>query len=264
MSFNDPGGAFTTFYDGIETNLVAAGRAWGKQLIGHATFDIEVEFDPGFPSAAGASVSAPMVDRNGPFNVLEMGMSYELRTGIDPNGSGPDGRVVIGTGYLQNELWFDPRPKRRMDPVPGDRTDAVSVFLHEFGHMLGFNGWRDDFDGSLPGTVESLFDLLVRFDGTDFFFNGSSAMAEYGTPVPLTFGNIYHLGNRSPRPGAELRSDLMNGVVFLRGTRYEISPLDVAALTDAGVPTAPEPASVLLLVVTAAAWSHGQRARRFS
>ncbi len=31
----------------------------------------------------------------------------------------------------------------------------------------------------------------------------------------------------------------MNGVVFFRGTRYDISPLDLAILSDAGVATAP-------------------------
>jgi len=39
----------------------------------------------------------------------------------------------------------------------------------------------------------------------------------------------------SPRPGSDLIPDLMNGVVFDRGTSYDISPLDLAILADAGV-----------------------------
>ena len=43
----------------------------------------------------------------------------------------------------------------------------------------------------------------------------------------------------------------MNGVVFYRGTRYQVSALDLAILRDVGVPFAaqvPEPGSALLLL----------------
>jgi hypothetical protein len=54
-------------------------------------------------------------------------------------------------------------------------------------------------------------------------------------PVPITYGNPFHLGNNSPRPGSDLIPDLMNGVVYYYQTRYDISALDLAIAKDAGV-----------------------------
>ncbi len=56
--------------------------------------------------------------------------------------------------------------------------------------------------------------------------------------MPITFGNNWHLGNALPRPGPDLISDLMNGVVFNHGTHYGISPLDPAVPSCVGVPVA--------------------------
>jgi len=53
----------------------------------------------------------------------------------------PDGFITIGPDYLANELWFDPNPLARLIPVPSNKTDAGSVFIHEMGHILGFNGF---------------------------------------------------------------------------------------------------------------------------
>ncbi|MBC8142059.1 MAG: hypothetical protein H7Y38_11535 [Armatimonadetes bacterium] len=124
-----------------------------------------------------------------------------------------------------------------------DRTDAYSFFLHETGHALSFNGFRDFGTGQLTGNFQSIFDQfveLVDIDGDDVpFFNGDAAVAEYGGLVPLTFGNLYHVGNGSPLPGDDLIPDMMNGVVYFRGTRYDISALDLAIASDAGLPLAP-------------------------
>ncbi len=108
----------------------------------------------------------------------------------------------------------------------------MSVFLHEFAHAIAFNGWQDGTNGSYPGDYKSTFDELKSFDGTNFYFNGTNAMGLYGAPVPITFGNVTHIGNEAPRPGSDLIPDLMNGVVFFRGTRYGITPLDLAIIAD--------------------------------
>ena len=46
------------------------------------------------------------------------------------------------------------------------------------------------------------------------------------------------IGNAADR-GSDLVPDLMNGVGLLRGTRYSISPLDLAMMHDMGVELAP-------------------------
>jgi hypothetical protein len=47
--------------------------------------------------------------------------------------------------------------------------------------------------------------------------NGRSATTSF------VYDNYGHLGNNDPRPGSDLIPDLMNGIVFFRGTRYDIS-----------------------------------------
>jgi hypothetical protein len=133
-------------------------------------------------------------------------------------------------------MWFDSDPFNRFGPVPSTKTEAYSVFTHELGHAFAFNGWRDDFDGTLPGDYASPFDVLTTFDGANFFFTGYTAVDIYGGLVPLTFGNYRHVGNSSPRPGDDLLTDLMNGAIRYRGTRYAVSPLNLAIALDAGVP----------------------------
>jgi hypothetical protein len=188
---------------------------------------------------------------NGAYNVFEQGAAAEVRTGVDPNGATADIELVFSSGYLMSELWFDPDPVARTAAVDPSRTDAMSVMLHELGHAFAFNGWRDPFTGALPGDYQSTFDEQVVIDGTNFYFTGANAQAVYGGPVPVTFGNINHIGNDAPRPGSDLIPDLMNGVVFFRGVRYDISALDLAIAEDTGLAlraaAVPAPPALVLL-----------------
>jgi len=104
------------------------------------------------------------------------------------------------------------------------------------GHIIGFNGWKNGTNGLLPSNYESTFDEKTIFNGSNLFFTGASAVAVYGGNIPLTYNNYGHLGNNSPRPGSNLVPDLMNGVVYNRGSRYNISSLDLAILSDIGLP----------------------------
>jgi Domain of unknown function (DUF4114) len=173
-------------------------------------------------------------------SVQEQGAAREIRTGVDPNGSTPDIEFNFNPDNLINELWFDPDPVARTASVPINRTDAVSALMHEFGHAFGFNGWKNDTTGALPGNYESTFDEKTSFDGTNFFFTGTQSSALYGSAVPLTFGNITHIGNNAPRPGSNLNADLMNGGLR-RGIRTDISALDLAILADVGLPIVAAP-----------------------
>ncbi|MGZ3499661.1 MAG: PEP-CTERM sorting domain-containing protein [Vulcanimicrobiaceae bacterium] len=256
VSFNDPGGMFASFYPSILSHVQAAGSDWGKFIASNASLDVSVSFqtNPAItPLSTGRSfVSVPIGTRAGAV-LLQDGAVYELRTGTDPNGSSADIDLVFGANYLANELWFDPNPFTRSAPVPSTKTDAMSVVLHELGHALGFNGFLNLFTGANSGFL-STYDQWVSFDG-NFFFNGPTAEQIYGGPVPLTFcclNNTYHhLGNFPPRPGFDLIDDLMNGLFFFRGERYDVSPLDVAILADVGVPinAVPEPSTVMLLAI---------------
>ena len=238
----DPEGQFTDLHDSITSHLQAAMAHWGRFIDGSASFETEVLFDSSVATATGASVSSTFVETIGELTVFEQGMAGQIRTGIDPEPEKPDFRIQINPDYLRNELWFDTNPYLRTQPVPIDRTDAVSIFLHEIGHGLAFNGWRNPTTGELhPGNFASPYDLLTEFNGIVSFFTGPQAVALYGGPVPQTVGRFRHLGNDLPFPGQDLTSDLMNGVDFFRGFRYDISDLNLAILEDVGVEMNPDP-----------------------
>jgi hypothetical protein len=261
VTFNDPGSVYSSYYSSIQNNIIAAGNQWASYFDTSSVstvLTVSVGFES-IPTANGGSATTSFYNTQGGIFTYEQGAAYELRTGIDPNGSAADINFNIGiNGYLQSELWFDPTPSNLLDDtVPLNQTDARSVFLHEFGHAIGFNGWRDGTTGLLPGNYQSTFDAFTTLvntpQGDTLFFTGPQAQAVYGGLVPLSFGNYGHVGNGDGRAGASLVSDLMNGVVFFRGTRYEVSALDLAILRDIGLPVnngpsvVPEPSTYALM-----------------
>jgi hypothetical protein len=86
--------------------------------------------------------------------------------------------------------------------------------------------------GMYPGDYQSTFDERASFDGSNFYFNGPESVVLHGSNVPLTFSNVFQVANFAPQPGEDLLLDLMNGLVFYRGTRYDIELLNIAMLQD--------------------------------
>jgi Domain of unknown function (DUF4114) len=249
-TFDDPAGTYARFYADIRSHVAAAGAIWSKYLTGNSSLEVIVKFSVGAGSiVSGRSLQPVDLRTKGLLNVQEQGAATEIRTGIDPNGATPDIELNFNPENLINELWFDPDPIARTASVPSNKTDAVSAIMHEFGHAIGFNGWKDDTTGALPANYESTFDEKTSFDGTNFFFTGTQSTALYGSAVPLTFGNITHLGNSAPRPGSTLNPDLMN-VGLRRGIRTDISALDLAILADVGVSIVNSPAVTTPPVIT--------------
>lgn len=236
---DDPGGELEPHTEAIRANLQAAADKWASLLGSNASIDILLHTDGGVPYAYGRSFTTSYVTTTGGFDIFEQGAAGEIRTGVDPNGPDIDIEIGINPDYAVNELWYDPEPTVRTEPVPGNRTDAMSVFLHELAHALVYNGWIDGFNGGFPGDYMSTFDQQTAFDGKNFFFIGSHASLVYGTAPPITYGNPFHLGNQSPRPGKDLILQLMNGIVFFHGQRYFISNLDLAIAADVGLRTRP-------------------------
>ncbi len=244
INFDDPSATYSSYYDDIRSNVLAAGAAWSSYIVGDANLEVQIGFSSSVATANGASITSSLVSNQGSYNVWEQGAAGEINSGIDPNGSAADIGFTIGTDYLVNELWFDTDPFNRTSPIASERTDAVSVFLHEFGHAFAFNGWRDANDGSI-GDAHSTFDENVIFDGTHLLFEGANAKNVAGENIALTLGNYGHLGNDIGL-GEDLIPDLMNGVTFVRETRYDISALDLAILEDSGLTIVPVPAAFWL------------------
>jgi PEP-CTERM motif len=240
VTFSGDNGQFSSYYSSIVNDLNDAAADWEKLFVsGNAsTLNINVVIDNS-PTANSSSLFATPVYNIGSTWVYQQGAVDAVLNGVH-NPWGPyDAVIHIGTAYLTNELWFDPNPAN-IDSVPVDKTDAESTFTHEFGHIFGFEGYRDQSTGVLTSSdAESTFDSWVTFLNNAPYFTGPSAESVYGGAVPLTLGNIYHVGNPSG-PGADLEAypaDLMNGNVFYRGTKYDISPLDIAIFADLGLTT---------------------------
>ncbi|MDO9092383.1 MAG: PEP-CTERM sorting domain-containing protein [Rubrivivax sp.] len=262
VRFADLSATYSSYYADLHNATVAAAQAWTQHFAGDfSAIELTVQINfVDISTASGRSASSGFVGLQADGRSLwHQGATHELLTGMDINGAAADVEFNIGiNGYLQGELWFDPDPLG-LSAVPADRTDAVSVLMHEWGHAWGFNGWMDGSTGQLPGDYASTFDAQVTTvmgdAGPTLYFTGAAAAAVYGGAVPLTFGNHGHVGNSGTfdgREGASLMPDLMNGEVFYRGTRYEVSALDLAMLSDMGLPVilaaVPEPGSALLLL----------------
>lgn len=258
----------------ITSHVQEAGRRWAKLLVLAGAPSIEVEIGVANISTANGSstTSAAVATINGR-TIYAQGMAAELVNGIDINGVQPDVHINIGLDYLRNQIWFDPDPAARNAPMPANRVDALSVFLHELGHALVYNGWADNTTGVPPDTYESTFDLWIT-PGAPSVFSGPRAVASWGQAPDLTTGNNKHWGNSSlrvlplparaqptqwragrpvPAPAAvpptappaaqrpaaiaagSLILQLMNGVVFYAQHRYDISSLDIAVLEDTGI-----------------------------
>jgi Ca2+-binding RTX toxin-like protein len=236
VSFSDPGQKYLDYYDDVSATILAAGEIWADYIDSEALLEVNVNFDDPKATADTASATSVFLGTIGGIDLFQQGAAAELSTGIDPNGAAPDILISINASYLEHELWFDPTPFDRSDPVPADKTDAVSTWLHEIGHALGFLGWRNVSTGVLPGNFMSTFDQYVLQSQGNFYFTGVNAVSAYGENVPLTSNNLFHYGNQSG-PGTDLVDDgLMNGVTFHRGNHYTISSLDLAILDDTGVP----------------------------
>lgn len=250
----DSGNLVSGLYGQIISNVSAALSDWGRYLVGSAKIDVEFNVTDTVATAAASSRASAYIGDQGGIHVYGAGMAYKVDTGVDVNGATPDIEILCNPNYLRNELWFDPDPTLRQLGVPTDKTDAMSVFIHEVGHALAFNGWGSSVDGSLPGNYASTWDINTVFKGGELFFVGSNAVKLYGSDVPVTIGSNYHIGNASG-VGSDLLSDVMNGVSFVRGSRYDISSLDLAMAKDMGVSVlaVPEPATVWLTVAGLAA-----------
>lgn len=221
----------------LRTHVAAGLRAWTRWLDISAPRQIEVavRIQP-YPTGTGggSSLTSSFVGAADGLNVYEQGVTAELRSGTDPNGADVDAVVIIDPAYLRDELWFDPDPVARTATVPATRTDAMSFFAHEMGHVLAFSGWKNQQTGKPADGYQSTFDRRRQFDGTDWWWTGTEANRLLGGAVVLSrMANTFdHYGNRDSEP--VLVRGLMNGVEFTRGRRYQVGLLDLAMLKDTG------------------------------
>lgn len=275
ISFDDPGNQFSVVYAPLTSLTQAASQAWTNyfQTPAGATLDIQIRFDDSVASSSAHSLVGYLSGSTAEgLNVYEQGAAAKLFRGIDANGSAPDVRIYLNPSFVINRLTFVP-PDEPETNIPRVSVDAYSVLLHELGHAFFFNGWLDPQTGATTGSSVSTFDTHVVEDSGYLYFTGDLAQRVYGGPVPLTRGNYVHVGNHFGEPGEELVFDLMNGVRFDRGHRYDISALSLAIAADSGLPLSAEglalmvpeqgTAPYVLLGLGVLAWARRRHLRKF-
>jgi hypothetical protein len=256
VNIDDPFNEYTSLHSAIEANFFAAANAWGSHIVGSGTIDVNISFaNIGTADGGSAATQFDHMSADGHY-VYQQGAAYEAITGIDPNGSTADINIRLGRDWMNNVLWWDPNPTLRTDAIPDFHVDGESTLMHEIGHGLAFNGWRNGTTGALPGDYESPFDENVVAGGGYLWFSGAHAEAAYGGPVPLTLGNYGHYGNLGG-PGSEFVGvGLMNGVYSYYQTRWNVSAVDLGILQDTGftlVSSVPEPTTFAVMSLGVAA-----------
>jgi hypothetical protein len=226
----------------IKSNLIAAARTWADYVDAKpCTIAILFRVDPAANAGRGSGRSLVTVrlgnEKEGDKLVAEQGWASRMRTGKPATDDKPDIEIVLEPTYMKT-IWWDPQPSVRTARVPAGKLDSMSVLLHEFGHALAFNGWRDPKTGELPANFISSYDRNVKVQDGHFFYVGPAATRLWGGPIPLanTRTNYHHFCEEPTGRNAQLKADLMNGVVMEYGHRYQIGRLDLAVLEDCAIP----------------------------
>jgi len=92
-------------------------------------------------------------------NVFASGVTYEIREGVDSNGSAFDAEVTLNSQSLNlGEYYFETELFARTTPIPFSRFDLLSIAIHELGHPLGyisFDSADSEFETFVSGSGNS-------------------------------------------------------------------------------------------------------------
>lgn len=242
VTLNDPNNQYSQYHADVSAGVLAAANMWGANIQGQGTLSIQVNFSNlgGTTLASAGSTTFPFAGNVNGVNIYEHGALYEILTGIDSNGNASDITVNVSTAYLTaGAFFFDPT---RTQAVPSNKTDFMTVMLHELGHALVFNGFLNangkmptDTDGKPYGTT---YDTHIFVSNGQAYFGGPNVSIVNGGPVLLSaLDNTAHLGV----------DDLMYPSIA-DGAKTYISALDIAIAQDSGVPIATNRGDYIVLI----------------
>ena len=201
-------------------------------------------------------------------------MGYAVGT----NAASPDASIEFATGFAGDFVYT------RVNGVPSNKIDFITVAEHEIGHVLGFTSGVDDIDFcagpangcGLPNTADRFegdwwyepLDLFrysapgamdVRVGGTPYFSvdGGATSIEKFSTGAFNGDGwQASHFG-----PGALnlMRAFVHNGE-FYDATARDLAAFDAIGWDVAAVPE-PETYAMMLLGLGAVGWASRRRAR---
>lgn len=221
----DSTGTLAPFDAGIRDSLAAAWDMWAVHFTRTASIELEVTFQSGAPGVLASTGSLIEVYTGEIFDgrrLTQTGVGVELVVGRDPNGTTPDGRITIATD--PSRLVFRDSVD---DPMPRDKFDALSIFAHELGHVLGF---RSNLDSSgrpiQPGFLTNYDQYVTGLSANNLNFLGPYAVEAKGGAVGLASSGPAHLGT-----GGDLMASSLGA-----GQTKVVGVLDIAVLQDLGLP----------------------------
>lgn len=199
-------------------------------------WNIKINIDDTVPTMNGSSNST-FYYNIGTKNVFASLGEYKTITGnkdyYDLNNKIGYTSIINSNSVYFTKYFVDTTPENSSD-VPTNITDTLSVLLHEMTHGLCFTGWADWKTGAVNNTL-SPFDLHIIMKNGNPYFNGANVQRVYGGDVPLSPGNLFHVGNSTD--GAILASDVMEGFTGWTPGRKYYSDLDLAIFADCGIGT---------------------------
>lgn len=232
---DDTTGQFGGYRAAILNSIDSAVNILSTALAGNANLEITVhaiERNTSLLAAAGPTDFVYLGYSGGMYQVETLA-GYQLRTGSDSNGSASDIDVYVNTTRLA-EFFFDNSPWDAGD-IPSNQFDFTSIMLHELLHGIAFTGDRNDATGQYYSIYRSTYDQNVSLVNGRPYFTGENARNYYGGNVPLTSGDLYHVGNGSGS-GTDLYNSLMAPYAD-RGARDYLTSLEKAMLADMGFGT---------------------------
>lgn len=225
IKITDATSTLAPFEAGIRDSLAAAWDMWAVHFTRTAAIELEVTFQSSAPGVLASAGSLVEIFTGEIFNgrrITQTGVGTELITGRDPNGSAPDGRIVIAVD--PSRLVFRDSTD---DPMPAGKFDALSIFAHELGHVLGFRSNLDSSGNPIqPGFLTNYDRYITGASTGSLNFSGSNAIEARGGTVGLAGSGPAHLG---------AGGDLMASTIGVGQTKV-VGVLDIAVLLDINLP----------------------------
>lgn len=224
LTILDASGTLAPYESDIRSTVAAAWDLWAVHFTRTASIEIEITYAAGAPNVLASAGSAIEVYTGEIFNgrrVTQAGVVQELITGFDPNGQAADGRITLAADL--SRLFFRDSVT---DSLPSNKFDALSIFAHEFGHVLGFRSALDINGLAQRGYITSYDRYVSGASAGTLKFQGRESVDVKGGAVPLASSGPSHL---------DVAGDLMASSIGVGQTKL-VGVLDVAVLMDIGAP----------------------------